>query len=74
MSRCERCWGRPVAVRRVLSPFAGLWRVRSTRSTPRIPGLHDPRRRRPGCALGRVTVTDTVVVVVGVTDMGAVHR
>jgi hypothetical protein len=34
MSRREGCWDRAVPARRVVSPFAGLWRVSSTRSTP----------------------------------------
>lgn len=34
MSRRERCWDRPVTARRVVSPFAGLWRVQSSCSTP----------------------------------------
>lgn len=33
MSRRERCCNCSVAVRRVVGPVSGLWRVRSTRST-----------------------------------------
>jgi hypothetical protein len=48
MSWRERCWDRPLAARLVVSPFARLWRVRSTCSNPEF----RPGAIRTGAALG----------------------
>ena len=63
MSRRERRWDRPVAARRVVSPFAGLWRVWSSRSTPRISGRRDSHRRCTGRVSGFVPVTVSSLLV-----------